>query len=77
MASLWADWEARGLYFFFLPKYCSELSPLETEWHQLKTHELEGQMFDDELDLAYAVMEVVEARVETGGYETERFRFPS
>ena len=72
----WAEWEAQGLYFFLLPKYCSELNPIETEWHQLKTHELKGQMFDYELDLAYAVMEGVETRVETGGYEAEQFQFP-
>ncbi|KAM3104293.1 transposase, partial [Phormidesmis sp. 146-33] len=48
----WAEWETCGLYFFFLPKYCSELNPIETEWHQLKTHELRGHMFDHELDLA-------------------------
>ena len=73
----WAEWEAQGLYFFFLPKYCSELNPIETEWHQLKTHELKGQMFEHELDLAYAVIDGVDARAEAGDYEAERFRFPS
>lgn len=72
----WPEWEAQGLYFFFLPKYCSELNPIETEWHQLKTHKLRGQMFEDELDLAYAVMDGVDARAEAGGYQAERFRFP-
>lgn len=72
-----AEWEAQGLYCFFLPKYCSELNPIETEWYQLKTHELKGQMFDYELDLAYAMMDGVEARAEAGDYEVERFRFPS
>ncbi len=32
---------------------------IELEWQQLKTHELGGQMFEDELDLAYAVMDTV------------------
>jgi transposase len=72
----WPEWEAQGLYFFFLPKYCSEMNPIETEWHQLKTHELRGQMFEGELDLAYAVIDGVTARAEVGGYEAERFRFP-
>lgn len=72
----WPEWEAQGLYFFFLPKYCSEMNPIETEWHQLKTHELSGQMFEDELDLAYAVIDGVNARAEAGGYEVERFLFP-
>lgn len=73
----WAAWEACGLYFFFLPKYCSELNPIETEWHQLKTHELRGHMFEHELDLAYAVMDGIDARTQAGGYQAERFRFPS
>lgn len=73
----WAEWEACGLYFFFLPKYCSEINPIETEWHQLKTHELRGQMFEHELDLARAVIDGIETRAEAGGYQAERFRFPS
>ena len=73
----WSQWEAMGLYFFFLPPYCSEMNPIEVEWHQIKAHELVGQMFDDELDLAYAVMSGVEDRGIAGGYAIERFRFNS
>ncbi len=73
----WPEWEKKGLYIFFLPKYCSEMNPIELEWQQLKTHELAGQMFDDELDLAYAVMDGVEARGQEGTYTTERFKFNS
>jgi transposase len=58
----WAAWEACGLYFFFLPKYCSELNPIEPEWHQVKTHELRGHMFEHELDLVYAVIDGIDAR---------------
>ncbi len=50
---------------------------IESEWHQLKTHELAGQMFEDEYDLALAVMEGVEARAEQKGYSTKRFKFNS
>lgn len=71
----WPEWEKKGLYIFFLPKYCSEMNPIELEWQQLKTHELAGQMFEDELDLAYAVIDGVEARSQDGNYTTERFRF--
>ncbi|WP_327194432.1 hypothetical protein [Trichormus variabilis] len=28
------------------------MNPIETQWHQLKTHEIAGQMFDNEYDLA-------------------------
>jgi len=73
----WNEWEAKGLYLFFLPKYCSEMNPIEPEWHQLKAHEICGRMFEHELDLAYAVINGVEARAEAGEYSTERFKFPS
>ncbi len=69
--------EAQGLYLFFLPAYCSEMNRIESEWHQLKTHELAGQMFEDELDLAYAVMDGVEARSQVEGRTTQRFKFQS
>jgi len=73
----WSQWEAMGLYLFFLPPYCSEMNPIEVEWHQIKAHEIAGQMFEDELDLAYAVMSGVEVRAISGEYSTERFRFNS
>jgi len=73
----WSQWEAQGLYLFFLPAYCSEMNRIESEWHQLKTHELAGQMFEDELDLAYAVMDGVEARSRVEGRTTQRFKFKS
>ena len=53
------------------------MNPIESEWHQLKTHEIAGQMFDNEYDLALAVMAEVEARSQKGGYDQERFRFKS
>ncbi len=73
----WSAWEAKGPYLFFLPKYCSEMNPTESEWHQLKAHEICGRMFEHELDLAYAVIDGVEARARAGEYKVERFRFPS
>lgn len=71
------EWETQGLYIFWLPKYCSEMNLIEHEWHQIKAHELAGRMFEDELDLAYAVMNGVTARGEQGKYTTERFKFNS
>ncbi len=70
-------WQEQGLYLFFLPKYCSQMNPIEPEWHQLKTHELAGRMFEDEYDLALAVIEGVEHRGQQGQYSTERFKFNS
>lgn len=74
---LWSKWEAQGLYIFFLPKYCSEMNPIELEWQHLKQDELSGQMFEDELDLAYAVMDGVTARGKRGQYSTQRIKFNS
>jgi hypothetical protein len=48
---------------------------IETEWHQLKAHEISGQMFDNEYDLAMAVIEGMTSRSEKGKYTLERFKF--
>jgi putative transposase len=74
---LWSKWENQGLYIFFLPKYCSEMNPIELEWQHIKKDELAGQMFDDELELAYAVIHGVEVRGERGNYRTQRIKFHS
>ena len=36
----WQRWQEQGLFLFFLPQYCSEMNRIESEWHQLKTHEI-------------------------------------
>ncbi|TWH53905.1 putative transposase [Dulcicalothrix desertica PCC 7102] len=74
---LWSKWEKQGLYIFFLPKYCSEMNPIELEWQHLKKDELAGKMFDDELELAYAVIDGIEARGNRGNYSTQRVKFNS
>ena len=74
---LWEKWESQGLYVFFLPKYCSQMNPIELEWQHLKKDELAGRMFDDELELAYAVIDGVQARGERGNYSTRRIKFNS
>ena len=66
-----------GLYIFFLPKYCSEMNPIELEWQHLKKDELAGRMFDDQLALAYAVIDGVQARGERGNYRIQRIKFNS
>jgi putative transposase len=63
----WSDWQTQGLYLFFLPQYCSQMNLIETEWHQLKRDELVGRMFDDELELAYAVIDGIDARAQAHG----------
>lgn len=71
----WPRWQQQGLFLFFLPQYCSEMNRIEEEWHQLKTHEIAGRMFEDEYDLAMAIINGMEARSEKGGYLLERFKF--
>ena len=51
------------------------MNPIETQWRQLKAHEIAGQMFDNEYDLAMTVIEGMEARSQAGDYHLERFRF--
>ncbi len=71
----WSRWQVQGLFFFFLPPYWSEMNPIETQWHQLKSHELARQMFDNEYDLAIAVINGMQARSQAGDYALERFIF--
>lgn len=73
----WSSWEEKGLYIFLLPKYCSEMNEIELEWQHLKRDELAGLMFEDELDLAYAVMAGVETRSAEGNYTAKRVKFKS
>ena len=71
----WQRWRSQGLFLFFLPQYSSEMNRIEDEWHQLKTHEIAARMFEDEYDLALAIMDGIEARSVKGGYTLERFKF--
>jgi transposase len=56
------EWQRQGLEIFFLSTYSPKLNLIKTEWHQLKTHELSGRMFEDEYDLAMTVIVGIEAR---------------
>lgn len=67
----WSEWESQSLYMFFLPTYCSEMNPIEGEWGHLKRDELAGQMFECESELAYNVVEGLEARGEKLGHSTQ------
>lgn len=73
----WQRWQDQGLSLFFLPPYCAEMNRIEDQWHQLKAHEIAGQMFEDEYDLAIAVIKGMEARSASGEYSLERFKFKS
>ena len=69
----WPQWRAQGLFVLFLPPYCSELNPIEGQWHQLKTHELAGRMFEYEDELAEAIVDGMIDRSRRGNYALDRF----
>lgn len=56
----WQRWQQQGIYPFWLPPYCSEMNRIENKWDHIKDHEIAGRMFDNELELAYAVMQGIE-----------------
>lgn len=66
-----ANWEAQGLYLFFLPPYCSEMNAIELEWQHLKRDELVGQMFESEEELACEVIFGLDARGQRNSHSTE------
>ena len=68
----WEKWRMQGLFVLFLPPYCSELNPIEGQWHQLKTHELAGRMFEYEDELAEAIVDGMIDRSVRGNYELDR-----
>ena len=68
-------WQQQGLYLFQLPKYCSEMNSVETEWHQLKAYEIRGKMFEDSYEIAIGVIGGLRRRGQSAGYKTKRFNF--
>jgi len=50
---------------------------IEAQWHQLKTHEIAGTIFENEYDLANAIIKGMENRSQQGGWTLERLMFKS
>ena len=71
------EWQSSDLYLFFLPTYSPELNLIEGEWHQIKTHEISGRMFEDEYDLVQAVKESLTYRSAQVGYQLQHFKLNS
>lgn len=69
------QWQEQGLLIFFLPPYSPQMNRIEDEWLHLKREEFATRLFDDEYDLAIAVMDAIEHRANVGSYTVERFRF--
>ena len=68
-------WQQQGLLLFFLPPYSPQMNRIKDEWLHLKRDKLSSQVFDDEFDLAMAIIEGIETRGKRGGYPVERFKF--
>lgn len=68
-------WQQQGLLLFFLPPYSPQMNRIEDEWLHLKRDELASRVFDDEVDLADAIIEGIENRGKKGQYPVERFKF--
>ncbi|PHJ58228.1 transposase [Nostoc linckia z18] len=68
-------WQAQGLFLFFLPSYSPQMNRIEDEWLHLKRDELSARVFEDEYDLAIAIIEGIENRSLQGQYQVERFMF--
>ena len=68
-------WQQQGLLLFFLPPYSPQMNRIEDEWLHLKRDELASQVFEDEFDLAMAIIQGIKARAERGQYTAERFMF--
>ncbi len=56
------------LSLFFLPPYSPEMNRIEDTWLHLKRQELGGRVFEDEYDLALAIIEGIENRGQQGNY---------
>jgi putative transposase len=68
-------WSKQGLILFFLPPYSPEMNRIEDQWLHLKRQELAGRVFDDEYDLALAIIEGLENRGQKGNFSVERLMF--
>lgn len=71
----WQQWHEQGLLIFFLPPYSPQMNRIEDEWLHLKREQLASRLFDDEYDLALALIEAIEQRGCDGNYSVERFKF--
>lgn len=68
-------WEKQGLILFFLPPYSPEMNRIEDQWLHLKRQELAGRVFDDEYDLALAIIEGLKNRGQQSNFSVERLMF--
>jgi hypothetical protein len=65
------------LVLIFSSTYSPELNLIEGKWHQIKTHEISGRMFEYEYDLVQAVKERLTHRSAQVGYQLQPFKLNS
>ena len=68
-------WSKQGLSVFFLTPYSPEMNRIEDTWLHLKRQELGGRVFEDEYDLALAIIDGIENRGQQGNYSVKRLMF--
>ncbi|BAU63344.1 putative transposase [Stanieria sp. NIES-3757] len=68
-------WSKQGLSVFFLPPYSPEMNRIEDRWLHLKRQELGGFVFEDEYDLALAIIDGIKNQSQQGNYTVERLMF--
>ena len=68
-------WQQQGLLLFFLPPHSPQMNRIEDEWLHLKRDQLACRVFEDEFDLAMAIITGVELKAKRRGYQAERFLF--
>jgi len=64
-----------GFIYLFIAQFCSKINPIEWQWQQIKKDELATEIFDSELELAYAIIHGVGVKGERGNYRTQRVKF--
>ena len=67
----------RVCFCFSCPRIAPKSTGLRSNGINLRPMKLRSRMFEDEYDLALAVMDGMEARSVKGGYALERFKFNS
>ncbi|WP_228042823.1 transposase [Desmonostoc muscorum] len=64
-----------GFVHLFLPPYSPQMNRIEDEWLHLKRDQQDGRVFEDEYELAIALIEDINHRAKQGQYQVERFMF--
>ena len=56
-------------------QFRSEMNPIKLHWQPIKKNVLAAEIFNSELELAYALIHGVEVKGERGNYRIQRVKF--